>query len=167
MGFIDIVLGALLAFGIFKGLRNGLIVEFASLISFFIGVLIAVKFSHFIGDMIGDGSSKTIKVIAFVLTFILVVVGIFLLAKVISKIASAMLLGGVNTIGGAVLGALRTTLMVGVVLCFFQKININNMLVSKQTQEKSFFFNPMMKTSEFMLPMLTNWFKDLGKKALK
>lgn len=36
MGFIDIVLGALLAYGLYKGLKNGLFVELASLISFFI-----------------------------------------------------------------------------------------------------------------------------------
>ena len=46
MGFIDIVLGALLVFGLIRGLRNGLIVEFASLISFFVGVYLAVKFKH-------------------------------------------------------------------------------------------------------------------------
>jgi membrane protein required for colicin V production len=46
----------------------------------------------------------------------------------------------------------------------FQKVNINDALVSKETQEKSLFFNPILKTSEFMLPVLTDWFKDLKEK---
>lgn len=161
MGFIDIFLGVLLGYGIFKGIRNGLIVEFASLISFFVGIYIAVKFSSVVGGFIGD--SKSAKVLAFVLTFILVVIGIHLLAKVFSKIASALFLGLINRIGGAIFGGLKTALILGVILSLFQKVNINDALISKETQEESLFFNPILKTSEFMLPVLTDWFKDLKK----
>ncbi len=159
MGFIDIVLGALLVFGLIRGLRNGLIVEFASLISFFVGIYLAVKFSSVLGD------SKTAKVTAFVIILIIVILGIHLLAKTLSKIASAMLLGGLNKIGGAVFGTLRTALFLGVILSLFQKVNINNTLVSKETQAKSIFFNPILKTSEFMFPVLSNWFTDLKKEV--
>ena len=159
MGFIDIVLGALLVFGLIRGLRNGLIVEFASLISFFVGIYLAVKFSSVLGD------SKTAKVTAFVIILIVVIIGIHLLAKALSKIASAMLLGGLNKKGGAVFGTLRTALFLGVILSLFQKVNINNTLVSKETQAKSIFFNPILKTSEFMFPVLSNWFTDLKKKV--
>lgn len=163
MGFIDIFLGVLLGYGIFKGIRNGLIVEFASLISFFVGIYIAVKFSSVVGGFIGD--SKSAKVLAFVLTFILVVIGIHLLAKVFSKIASALFLGLINRIGGAIFGGLKTALILGVILSLFQKVNINDALISKETQGESLFFNPILKTSEFMLPVLTDWFKDLKSKV--
>lgn len=161
MELIDIVLGALLVFGLIRGLRNGLFVELASLISFFVGIYIAVKFSYLIGGFIGD--SKTAKVAAFVITLILIVVGIHLLAKVLSNIASTLFLGWLNKLGGAFFAVLKTTLLLGVVLSLFQKVNINDALISKETQEKSLFFNPILKTSEFMLPVLTNWFKDLKK----
>lgn len=163
MGFIDIVFGVLLGWAAFKGIRNGLFVEIASLISFFIGIYIAVKFSYVVGGFIGD--SKTAKVAAFIITLILVVVGIHLLAKVFSKIASSLFLGWLNKLGGAFFAVLKTTLLLGVVLSLFQKVNINNALISKETQENSLFFNPILKTSEFMLPVLTDWFKDLKKTA--
>ena len=86
MSYIDIILGSLLVFGLIRGVKNGLFVELASLISFFIGVYIAVKFSYLVGGFIGD--SKSAKVFAFVITLIAVVVGIHLLAKLFSKIAS-------------------------------------------------------------------------------
>ncbi len=81
MAFIDIVLGVFLIFGLIRGLRNGLIIEFASLISLFIGIYLAVKFSSVLGD------SKMAKVTAFVIILIMVVMGIHLLAKVLSKVA--------------------------------------------------------------------------------
>ena len=34
MGFIDIIIGALLVFGFYKGFKNGLFVELASLVVF-------------------------------------------------------------------------------------------------------------------------------------
>ena len=54
MDFIDIVLAGLLGFSAYKGFKNGLFVELASLISFFIGVYIAVKFSYVVGAFIGE-----------------------------------------------------------------------------------------------------------------
>lgn len=162
MDFIDIVLAGLLGYSAYKGLKNGLFVELASLISFFVGIYIAVKFSYVVGVFIGE--SKSAKVAAFVITLIAVVIGIHLLAKVFSGIANFVFLGWLNKLGGAFFAILKTTLMLGIILSLFQKVNINDALVSKETQEKSLLFNPILKTSEFMLPVLTDWFKDLKEK---
>lgn len=163
MDFIDIVLGVLLGYGLYKGLKNGLFVELASLVSFFIGIYIAIKFSSAVGEFIGD--SKTAKVAAFIITLFLVIIGIHLLAKVFSKIASTLFLGWLNKLGGAFFATLKTALLLGIVLSLFQKVNINNAMISKETQEKSLFFNPLLKTSEVLLPVLTDWYKDLKSKV--
>ena len=47
MSFLDIILGGLLAYSFYKGIRNGLFVELASLISLLVGIYFAVKFSSF------------------------------------------------------------------------------------------------------------------------
>jgi membrane protein required for colicin V production len=39
------------------------------------------------------------------------------------------------------------------------------MLVSKETQENSILFNPCIKTSEVLLPTLTDWFTNLKGKV--
>ncbi len=163
MGFIDIIIAALLVFGLIRGLRNGLFVELASLVSFFIGIYIAVKFSYVVGTFIGE--SKSAKVTAFVITLVLVVIAIHLLAKVFSGIASFVFLGWLNKLGGAVFATLKTALLLGIVLSLFQKVNLNNTIVSKETQEKSLFFNPLLKTSDVLLPVLKNWFVDLREKV--
>ena len=170
MGFIDIIFAALLVFALIRGLRNGLFVELASLVSFFIGIYIAVKFSYIVGNLLGDSissSTKTAKVAAFVITLIVVVVAIHLLAKVFSKIASFVFLGWLDKLGGAVFAVLKTVLLLGIVLGLFQKVNINDAIISKETQNKSLLFNPILKTSEVMLPVLTDWFKDLKSKTIE
>lgn len=159
MDFIDIIFAVILGFAAFRGIRNGLFVEIASLVSFFIGIYIAVKFSYVVGSFIGD--SKTAKVAAFVITLIAVVIAIHSLAKVFSKIASWVFLGWLNKLGGAVFAVLKTVLLLGIVLSLFQKVNVDNALISKETQEKSLFYTPILKTSELLLPVLTEWFSDL------
>ena len=164
MSYIDIILGGLLVFGLIRGIRNGLFVELASLISFFIGIYLAIKFSYIVGGFIGD--SKSAKVAAFVLTLILVVVGIHLLAKLFSKIANFVFLGWLNTLGGAVFAVLKTAILLGIILSLFQKVNIDNAIISKETQDNSIFFNPVMKTSELFLPVLNDWFTSLKEKVV-
>lgn len=161
MSVLDIVLAVFLVYGVIRGLKNGLFVELASLVSFFIGIYIAVKFSYLIANVIGDGTSKTVKVVAFIVTLVLVVVGIHLLAKVFSKIASTLFLGWLNKLGGAFVGVLRITLLLGIVLSLLLKVNFDNVLISKETQEKSLFFNPIVKTSEVFFPVLKEWFEGL------
>lgn len=165
MVFIDIILGAFMAYGIFKGFQNGLFVELASLVSLFIGIYIAVKFSSVVGSFLGDNlsSSKTGKVFAFVLTFLLVVIAIHFLAKILSKVASFVFLGWLNTLGGMVFSLLKTVLILGIVLNLFQKVNFEDALISKETQQESLFFNPIISTSDYLLPIVTDWFNNLRK----
>ena len=165
MSYIDIVLGVFLIYGLIRGIKNGLFVELASLISFFIGIYIAVKFSYVVGGFIGD--SKTAKVAAFVITFVFVVVGVHLLAKVFSKVASFVFLGWLNRLGGAVFAIIKTVLFLGIILSLFQKVNIENTFISKETQSNSILFNPIMKTSEVLLPVLTGWFNSLKENVSK
>ena len=159
MTVIDLFIGALLVFGLIRGYKNGLIVEFASLISFFVGIYLAIRLSSML-----EGN-KTVKLTVFVIVLILVIVGIHLLAKTISKVASSIYLGGLNKIGGSVLGFLRKILFLSVLLTLFQKVNLNHELISKKEESKSFFINPILKTSVFMLPVLSNWYTDLKKKV--
>jgi membrane protein required for colicin V production len=70
-------------------------------------------------------------------------------------------LGWLNKLGGAVFAIFKTILLLGIVLSLFQKVNIDNALISKETQDKSLFFNPILETSTFILPVLTDWFADL------
>jgi len=166
MVFPDFVLGAFLAYGCYKGIRNGMFVELASLVSFVIGIYVAIKFSYLMRDYLikqVSWSAKTVQITAFVLTLVLVIVGIFLLAKAFTRIADFAFLGCVNHIAGAALGLFRMVIFLGIFLGLFQKMNSGNGLISKSTQEKSLLFNPILKTSEFTLPVLKNWFAELTK----
>ena len=109
MSLLDIFLGVFLVFGLYKGLKNGLFVEMASLLSFFVGIYVAIKFSYLIVSFFpASWSPKTIKVASFVITLLIVVIAIHQGAKVFSGLASFAYLGWLNKLGGAFFSTIKT-----------------------------------------------------------
>ncbi len=167
MSFLDIILGSLLAFGLYKGIKNGLFVEVASLISLLLGIYFAVKFSILTADVLSSmvhWNPKTIQITAFILTFILVVIGISLLAKFLTGIADFAQLGWINKLGGGFFRLLKTILIVSIFLNLFEKINFNNTFAKKETLDTSIFYRPIQKTAGFVYPSIEKWYKDLNQK---
>ena len=168
MSFIDIAFTALLGYALYTGLKNGLFVEIASFGSLIIGIFVAIKFSHLVRLALEDIikiNPKYIEIVAFAITFLLVVVGIYFLAKIFTSIASFAFLGWLNKLGGAVFSLLKTILMLSVVITLFQKININHMLVKEETLNNSVFYHPIQAVSKFMYPTLEKWYEEFKEKA--
>lgn len=167
MSFLDVVLGSLLAFGLYKGIRNGLFVELASFVSLLLGIYIAIKFSSFATKVLSgfvNWNPKTIQIIAFLLTFLIVIIGISLAAKFLTKIASFAYLGWINKLGGGGFRLLKTVLIVSVFLNLFEKINFNTTFAKKETLDKSLFYHPIQKTAGFVFPSIEKWYEELKKK---
>jgi membrane protein required for colicin V production len=166
MSFLDIVLGSLLVYGLYKGIKNGLFVEVASLISLLLGIYIAIKFSIVTADFLSGlvhWNPKTIRATAFILTFVLVVIGISLLAKLLTGIADFAHLGLINKLGGGFFRILKTILILSIFLNLFEKININNFFAEKETLDNSLFYRPIQKTAGFIYPSIEKWYEELKK----
>ncbi len=167
MSVLDIILGGFLVYALYKGFQNGLFVELASLISLVLGIYFAIKFSSFIAKMLTGFSHwnpKTIQIIAFLFTFILVIIVLSLLAKFLTRIANFAQLGCINNIGGGFLHVLKTALILSIVLNLFEKINYNNFIAKRETLDKSLFYNPIRKTAGYVYPSIEKWYGDLKKK---
>ena len=167
MGLLDIILGVLLAFALFKGIKNGLFIELASLVSLLLGIYVAVKFSSFMKTFLTGfvkWNPNTIQVTAFVLTFILVVIAVSLLGKFLTGIANFAFLGWLNSIGGGFFRVLKTILILGILFKVFEKINYHNFLAKKETLDNSIFYNPIQKTAGYLYPSIESWYDGLKKK---
>jgi membrane protein required for colicin V production len=167
MGFLDIVLGSLLIYALYKGIKNGLFLELASLISLILGIYIAIKFSYKVREVLTghvSWSPKYIETIAFGLTFIGVVLAVHLLAKVFTGIMDFAFLGWINKLAGGFFSVLKTILLLSVLFNLFQKININNMIAKEKTLNNSLFYNPIQETSKYIYPSLEQWYNDFKNK---
>jgi len=161
---MDIAIGILLIIGLYQGIKNGLFVEIASIISFILGVFIAIKFSYVVKSFLEDfvnWNPQTVQISSFVITLILVVIGVHLLAKIFTKIANFAFLGWINKLAGGIFSVIKTALLIGIVLNLVQKINLDNQLISEEKQEKSLFYRPILDTTAFIMPMVTCWIEDV------
>jgi membrane protein required for colicin V production len=167
MGFLDIVLGGLLAFSLFKGFKNGLFIELASLVSLIVGIYIALKFSSVIQEILSGFVSwnpRTIQVTAFIFLFIAIVAAIYFLGKILTSIANFAQIGLVNNLGGGFFRVLKTVMIISIFLSVFEKINFNNTFAEKETLDNSLFYNPIQKTASFIFPQIEKWYTGFKEK---
>ena len=111
MTVIDIVLGALLLFGLVRGFMKGLFVEIASLLALVLGVYGAIHFSDFAASFLNsrvDWDEKYINIVAFAITFVVIVLAIVLAGKALTKLADFAALGILNKLLGGVLVSLKS-----------------------------------------------------------
>lgn len=161
MSFFDIIIGILLCYSFFKGIQNGLFVELASFLSLILGIYIAIKFSAILKNILSGWlhwNPYTIQIVAFILTFIIVVLTVFWIGKFLTSLANFAFLGWINNLGGGFFRVLKTILIISIFLTLFQKINYNNYLSKKETLDTSIFFNPIQKIAGFIFPSLKEWY---------
>ncbi len=146
MGILDIVLGLLLIYGLYKGLKNGLFVEIASIIALVAGLYGAIHFSYIAGDYLSknmEWNERYINIASFIITFIVIVIVVQLAGKFLTKIADFAMLGLLNKLAGAIFGALKVAVILGALLVFFERANSSVNLVKSETLEESLLYEPI------------------------
>jgi len=157
MAVIDIVLGALILFGLIRGLMKGLFVEVASLVALIAGIYGAIHFSNFAAEFLMEyveWNEKTINITAFAITFIIIVLAISLAGKALTKLADFAALGFLNKLLGGVFGGLKIALILSIVLLLFTKLNKTIPFVSDEELESSVLYEPVKSLAPIILPSL-------------
>lgn len=170
MNYLDIVLAIFLVSGLINGVKNGFFVELASLVSMLLGIYIAIKCSYLTKawlEMHASWNPKTVQVAAFAITFLIVVIGISLLARFFTGIANFASLGLYNKLLGGIFGILRTVLIVSVLLNLLQKINFDYTFVDKEAIEESQLYYPIQDVSKAIYPAIEEWFTAFKSKGFE
>ena len=157
MNYLDIIIGILLILGLFKGLKNGLLIEVASLIALILGVYGAIHFSYYAVDFLNEKvswSEQTINLAAFAITFIIIVVVITLAGRVLTKVASLAMMGIVNRILGAAFGLLKTAFILSVILMFLASMTNTLNIIDEETKEESILYKTIEPLAPLFLPSI-------------
>jgi membrane protein required for colicin V production len=170
MNFLDLILAAFLIYGCVRGLWNGFFIEMASFLSFLLGVFIAFKFSFVLQSMLKNHVSwtpQTLQIVAFALTFILVILGITVLAKSLTTLANVASLGLFNKLAGGFFGLLKTILILSISLNVFQKVNKNQTFIEKPALEKSLLYYPILEIAGIIYPSIELLFLEIKNTEVK
>jgi membrane protein required for colicin V production len=157
MGILDIVLALLLAYGLYKGLRNGLFIEIASLVALIAGLYGAIHFSYLAADYLSQRVNweiRYIKITAFIITFVLIVFAVHFLGKLLTKIADITMLGLLNKIAGGIFGLVKVAVILGALLIFFERANQSLRVVRSETIENSVLYPPIKEIGAFVFSLV-------------
>lgn len=153
MGVLDTILGLMLIYGLYKGIRNGLFVELASLVALIAGLYGAIHFSYIVGEYLSenmDWNERYMNTISFITTFILIVLIVTMAGKLLTKIADFAMLGLLNRIAGGVFGALKVAVIFGAFLVFFEKSNNQLGFVKQESIDESILYTPVKEIGAFI-----------------
>ncbi len=157
MNTLDIILAALLLFGLVKGFMKGFFVEVTSLVALALGLWGAIHFSYLTADYLKDSvewSEKTIQIVAFAITFVIIVILISFTGKILTKIADTASLGIMNKVFGAVFGVTKIGLILSVVLIIFNKLNKTLPFVKPASLEASILYKPVKNFAPLLFPSI-------------
>ena len=139
MNYLDIVIAIILFLFGWKGWRKGLIIEVVTLLAFGAGIYGAMHFSDFTAAHMQDFleiNPNYLNTVAFVLTFIILVVLVNIIGRLVSKVIKSLNLGFFDKLGGFVFGIIK-----GVLLCSVLLLVLNNLqllgVVKPEAKEES------------------------------
>ncbi|MFC1914819.1 CvpA family protein [Chloroflexota bacterium] len=122
MSWLDIAIIVVIAVSTFMGLRAGLIKAVLSLAGAIAGVILAGRFSTSLaGQLTFIDSAEIAEIVAFAIILVGVMIIATVLASFLKWVASAMLLGWVNHLGGAIFGLALGAIFSGALLAMWVK----------------------------------------------
>lgn len=157
MNWIDLVIVIILVGSMITGFINGLIREAASLAALILGIWGAIKFTGFTAEKLYDFFDMTghyVGIIAFLVTFGIIVVVIHFIGLLADKLADVANLGFVNRLLGIVFGLFKSVLIMSVFFVILNAIDARRPFLPKRTIEGSALYNPISDIAPVIFPII-------------
>ena len=160
MNYIDLVMGIFILIAAIQGFRNGFIIELASLAALVLGIWGGIKFSDFTAGFITQHTgynSQYLGTIAFVVTFIIIVLLIHIMGKMLDSVVKAIFLGFLNRLAGIVFGVLKTAVILSILLLLFDDVDQTMHILPVKQKEQSKVYLPMKQVVPSLFPFIKLW----------
>jgi len=157
MNYIDIVIIALLIWSLFRGFKNGLFIEIASIAALVLGIWASIRFSGFTADKLielFDMETQYLGLIAFAITFIITVVLVHLIANAMDKLMKAVALGFVIRILGMVFAVLKTILILSIIFVILNTIDQKTHFLPEEKVADSKLYTPISDFAPMLFPII-------------
>ncbi len=160
MSTIDIILAIFLLYFAYKGFSNGFIISLATLAGLVLGFYAASHFSEFTADWLQKDmgmKSANIRMIAYVVTFVIVIVLIFLLGRFMTGVVKTAGLGIVNRIAGVLFGIGKGVLIASFLFLMFSRIDPKESLLTASSKKTSILYKPVSAVAPAVIPLLRKY----------
>ncbi len=153
MNVIDIILAIILAYSLYKGFKNGVIVELCGILGIIVGIYLAYYFSDFFVEYI-DLPAEVAKVLSFAGVLIIVIALIGIIARLISKMLDFSGLGVLNRILGSIAAFFKCAIVLSILVSLFLYLNKRTEWVSSKVVQNSIIAETLQSTSHIIFPYI-------------
>ena len=163
MAVLDIILLVLFIPGIIHGLVKGLITQVVSLVSVFVGAIVAGRFAPDLTQvaMLQFGSEERVTyILCFIVIFLACALVMALVGHLITKLFKIATLGWLNRLLGAVFSVFTTALILGLLISAFEGLNTNWQIVEPEKLEGYRVYPILRDFSSKILPQLKLFFSE-------
>ncbi|MBO4566032.1 MAG: CvpA family protein [Bacteroidales bacterium] len=163
MQVLDIILLVLFIPGIIHGLVKGLITQVVSLLSVFVGAIVAGRFAPELTQiaMLQFGSEERVTyILCFIVIFLAVALVMALIAHIITKLFKAATLGWLNRLLGALFSIFTTALLLGLLISAFEGLNASWEIVPPEQLEGYKVYPRLRDLATAVLPQLRIFFEQ-------
>ncbi len=170
MSWIDIVLIVIFLWGAYQGFTKGFIITIASLAALILGIFGAIKFSGYTAAILSEKmkiNPDNMNLIAFAVTFILIVLATHFVARLTDKLIKAVALGFANRLAGVLFNLLKTALIISVILVILERIDNKIPYIPRSETDKSALYKPLHSFAPFIFPYLRSGYDKMKKNLPK
>lgn len=146
MNVLDLIIAVILVLGAIRGFHKGFFHEIAMLVGLVAGVFIAIMVSDKVASIAEElfgWNLQVVKIVAFILIFIIVVMLIRLLGKALTTLFDALMLGFINRLAGVAVGLLKWALLLAIVFNIIAFLDQHHRLLSEKVIEGSMLYGPL------------------------
>jgi len=157
MNEIDIVISVIFIYAAVKGFIRGIVKEIAGVFAIIAGLYVSANFSAYTIGLLNEYFGLTggyVKPVAFLVTFILVLIIIKLLAAIIDNFLDFAGLSFFVKLGGMIFSVVKWMLIVGAILIALLNFNrsVKNSFLDQSIFDNSILANVSMSFSNLFLP---------------
>jgi membrane protein required for colicin V production len=156
MSYLDIIIAIPLIWGLYRGFTKGFIIELATLVALCLGMIGAIKLSDLVTIYCREHfgwTSEYLPLISYVITFVIIVLLVYLIAKAIEQFVRLAALGMVNRIFGSVFGVFKFAIALSCLIYVVNTFRPGNKIIPEEQQEKSFLFKPVASIATTVIPV--------------
>lgn len=159
MQLIDILLAIPLLFFIYNGWKKGLVREVATLVGLLAGIWACVHLSQQVAEWLNLDSENSI-LIAFIITFIAVLVLTYLLGRCVEGLLKAAKLSLLNRLAGALLGAVKALCILAVLLNYVVMFDKQETVLKPDMKKSSLLYRPVYNVGNRLTASLKQFIND-------
>jgi membrane protein required for colicin V production len=157
VNYFDFIIAIFLLWSAYRGLTKGFLIMAASLAALVLGVWGAIRFSHLTAALLISYfglQTQYLGLIAFALTFVLIVVLVHLLSRALDKLVRAVALGFANRLAGLLFGMLKTAFLISIFLVILNGIDNRIPFIPEAHKDDSLLYRPLSRLAPAIFPFL-------------